>query len=126
VITTYKYYVNGFILERSMGMPLESLLRTVQDCEAMCEQTLTAVSGMPDVEIRTMQLRLLRDCADICGLTAKYIARDSMFTKALANLCADVCDVCGCECAKFPDCISQHCAQVCFHCARECRMFAMM
>jgi hypothetical protein len=28
-------------------MPLESLLRTVQDCEAMCEQTLTAVAGCP-------------------------------------------------------------------------------
>jgi len=57
-------------------------------------------------------------------LMAKYLARDSFFSKALANSCAYVCEQCALECSKFPDQMSQNCAQVCQHCAQACRAFA--
>jgi hypothetical protein len=107
-------------------MPVESLVKMIQDCEAMCEHTMTHVSMLPDVHMRVMQLHLLHDCADICGLTAKFVARNSVFARATAGLCACICEVCGAECAKYPDPASQACAQMCLHCAKACRAFAMM
>ncbi|WP_202976485.1 four-helix bundle copper-binding protein [Anaerophilus nitritogenes] len=103
-----------------------TLLMTIQNCEATCEHMTTFLKCRKDVQSRVIQLQLLRDCADICTLTAKYIARNSGFSKCIANLCAYICEVCGTECLRFPDPESQHCAQVCLHCARECRVFAMM
>lgn len=104
----------------------EALVKVIQDCEATCEHMTTHLKKRSDVHMRTRQLILLRDCADICGLTAKYVARDSIFARQCAVLCACVCEVCGAECARFPDRESQHCAMVCMHCARECRAFASM
>lgn len=107
-------------------MPTHNILPVLQNCEAVCEHMVTYVATRPDAQFRAMQLQLLRDCADICTLTAKYIARNSFFARAAAELCACICEACGTECARFPDPQSQHCAQVCFNCARECRAFAMM
>ena len=101
-----------------------SVLKTVQNCEAVCENTLTAVLGMHNVHTRIHQIQLLRDCADICTLTAKYIARCSMFARYLANLCADICEICGKHCLMHHDAQSQYCGKVCLDCARECRDFA--
>lgn len=102
-----------------------NLVETIQNCEETCEHMTTFLKRKPDVKKRTRQLQLLRDCADICTLTAKYIARNSEFSKCIANLCAYICEACGMECAKFPDLESQNCAKICLHCARECRIFAM-
>lgn len=102
------------------------LVKTIQDCEAICEHMTTMLKAKHDIRMRVAQLQLLRDCADICGLTAKYIARNSIFSKGIAHSCAHICEVCGRECARFADPESQHCARVCLNCARECRAFVMM
>lgn len=102
----------------------EALVKTIQNCEAVCEHMTTFLKGKHDVQCRTKQLILLRDCADICGLTAKFVARGSMFSRDTAALCACICEACGKECAKFPDPESQNCAKVCLHCARECMAYA--
>ena len=115
--STYHYYpMNTY----------ERVLKTVQNCEAVCENTFTAVLGMQDVHTRSHQLQLLRDCADICTLTAKYIARCSMFAGSLAGLCAEICEICGRHCLMHHDPQSQYCGRVCLDCARECRGFAGM
>lgn len=102
----------------------ERLVKIIQDCEAVCEDMTTYVKNRSDVEMRRMQLHLLRDCADICGLTAKFVARGSDFARDLADLCACICEACGNECAKHRDPKSQNCARICLNCARECRNFA--
>jgi hypothetical protein len=110
--------------EHEMHLPHEMLVKTIQDCEAICEHMIHHVMMRSDFEMRRRQIALLHDCADICTLTAKYIARGSLFSKHMANLCAFVCDNCGSECAKFSDMESQHCAHICMNCAKECREFA--
>ncbi|HEO8422553.1 four-helix bundle copper-binding protein [Niallia sp. FSL W8-0635] len=106
----------------SMGMMHPSnLLHTVQQCAATCDHMITHLLHHEDIHARRYQLELLRDCADICHLTASCIARNSRMNRMLAH----ICEVCGNECAKFSDHHSQHCAQVCLHCARECRVFAI-
>jgi hypothetical protein len=107
------------------GMMDTSLLPTVQHCAATCDQMITHLLHHEDLNHRRHQLEFLRDCVDICHLTASFLARNSYFSKMIANVCAQICEVCGNECAKHPDHHSQHCAQVCLHCAQACRMFAM-
>lgn len=102
-----------------------NLIRVIEECEAMCEHMTTIIKRKYDTNERELQSRLLRDCADICGLTSKYISRRSVFSRMIAGLCATICQTCGQECAKFPDRESQECARMCFHCARECHVFAM-
>lgn len=102
----------------------DQLVKTIQDCEATCEHMTNHLKKMADFKIRSRQAMLLRDCADICGLTAKFIARGAMFARQAAALCACICESCGQECARFPDQMSQNCARVCLHCARECRAYA--
>lgn len=102
-----------------------SILKAVQECDASCEHTTTVLLGSQDIHARSMQIQLLRDCATICATAVCFLARHSVFAKPLANLCAYICELCGKECAKFPDQESQHCSHICFHCAQECRTFAM-
>ena len=103
-----------------------SITKTVQDCEAMCEHMIThLLMHSQDLHLRHRQLQLLRDCADICTLTAKYLARHSSYSKPIAGFCASICEACGNECAQFPDKESQRCSRICLHCAMECRAFAM-
>ncbi|MDK2934371.1 MAG: hypothetical protein PWP27_2181 [Clostridiales bacterium] len=118
-------YDYGYGLPYSHQVHHKQLVETIQECEAICEHMTTLLKRRPDMQARIRQLQLLRDCADICGLTAKYVARNSAFAKPMADFCANICEVCGRECARFPDSESQHCAQICFNCARECRAFAM-
>lgn len=102
-----------------------SLLNTIQHCAATCDHMITHLLHHEDINCRRRQLELLCDCADICHLTASFIARNSHLARMMAHICAHICEVCGNECAKFTDHHSQHCAQVCLHCAQECRAFAM-
>src|SRR5690606_486525 len=96
----------------------------VQHCQAVCDNMVAMVASMPDAAFRSRQLRLLRDCANICALTAQMLARSSYISKQKALLCAHICERCGQECMKYPDPYSQHCAQVCLHCASVCRAYA--
>lgn len=105
--------------------PHHLLVGTVQNCEATCEHMITMLINHGDTKSRKLQIQLLRDCADICTLMAKYLARNTHLAKSLAQYCAYVCELCGNTCAQFPDQASQHCAQVCLHCAQECRAFAV-
>ncbi|WCK52927.1 four-helix bundle copper-binding protein [Aneurinibacillus sp. Ricciae_BoGa-3] len=113
------YMMGGFIYK------MFPVLRTIQHCASHCEHMGKMFLHSPDVYARTTQIDLLRDCADICDSTARYIARNSMFSKSLAKKCARICETCGTYCLQFPDEASQLCARVCLHCAAECRAFVM-
>lgn len=107
-------------------MMFPPLLKTVQECLNMCEHMVTAMLGTSDIHARRRQILLLRDCVTICATMASYLASGSIFSKATAGLCAQICEMCGNECARFPDQMSQMCSRICLHCAQECRAFAMM
>ncbi|WP_306620639.1 four-helix bundle copper-binding protein [Massilia scottii] len=49
------------------------------------------------------------------------MARGSQFARALCQVCADVCDACGEECARHQAAHCQACSQACRRCADECR-----
>lgn len=108
----------------SSPITIPHIVEVIQHCAAVCEYTENAILSGAEVQSRRKQLKLLRDCADICAETAKYISRHSKFSKKLALLCAKICEKCGHHCLMHPDAISQHCGRICLHCAKECRVYA--
>lgn len=107
-----------------MPMQLPPLHHTVQQCASVCDHMVTAMLGAPDVENRRNQIRLLIDCAHVCHKLATYLASNSPFAKRMASLCAQVCEACGRECARFSDQMSRMCAEICMTCAQECLVFS--
>lgn len=103
----------------------QRLLDTLHECEAICEYTEASLLMSGDIRNRAEQLRLLRDCADMCSHTARSVARHSGFAKSTAALCAQVCKICGDHCLRHRDQLSQDCGRICLHCADECNRFAM-
>jgi len=89
-----------------------------------CEQCLTSCLNEPDVQARVACIQLLRDCAEICAMASRYMAWNSAYAKQVCALCANLCEACAAECAKFQDAHCQACAEVCRKCAAECRKMA--
>ncbi|MEW5783773.1 MAG: four-helix bundle copper-binding protein [Bacillota bacterium] len=94
-------------------------------CMQACEQCITSCLQEPDVQARMHCIQVLRDCADICSLSAQWMSRGSTHAHQLCMICADICDACAAECAKFKDRHCQDCAQFCRDCATECRNMPM-
>lgn len=93
-------------------------------CMQACEECFASCLQEPDVKARAHCIQMLRDCADICALSAQYMSHNSMHSKQLCSLCATICDACATECTKFQDDHCQRCADFCRQCADECRMMA--
>lgn len=95
------------------------------ECAIECEHCSTACLQEDDVKMMSKCIQLDRDCADICALTARLLARGSEHGMHLMKECAEVCEKCAEECEKHSH--MEHCkacAEACRRCAEECRSMA--
>jgi hypothetical protein len=90
-------------------------------CAIECEHCATACLGEQNVNMMTTCIQRDRDCADICILTARLLARGSRHGEHLLRECAEICDLCADECSKHQIDHCQRCAEACRNCAEECR-----
>ncbi|KEI00922.1 four-helix bundle copper-binding protein [Clostridium botulinum] len=90
------------------------------ECSEVCEWCSNCCLNEPDPKAMVCCIKLDSDCADMCTLAAKFMARDSQFAKQLCSLCAQICKCCGEECAKHPNDHCKNCANICNRCATEC------
>jgi len=65
--------------------------------------------------------RLCRDVADIASLHARFMARNSNYSKQLAEACAGACEEKAEECERHDAEHCQVCAEVLTECAESCR-----
>ncbi len=99
----------------------QSLLTALADCVAACEHCATACLSEEDVKMMARCIALDRDCADICALTARLVARGSEHGRHLLRECAEICKMCGDECARHQHPHCQECAAACRRCEEACR-----
>ena len=71
-------------------------------------------------------LQLLRDCANICALTAKFLAHNSDYAPAICETCVEICLACRDECARHENEHSRRCTEACHRAAEECEKFALL
>ena len=106
-------------------MQFSESMRTVIDatmaCAIACEECFTACLLEDDVKRMVGCIRLDRDCADVCRLTATLLTRQSVHGQHLLRECAEICEACAAECSKHEADHCQRCAEACRRCAEECR-----
>lgn len=99
------------------------LLNTLSDCLAACEYCADACLSEENPKEMAECIRLDRDCADICAMAIRYIARDSRRASAVIKLCSQICDQCAEECENHDHEHCQKCAEACRECADACRNY---
>ena len=103
----------------------QALLAALHACVAACENCASASLTGPADHLAMMAhcIMLDRDCADICALTARYVARGSEHTQHLLAVCAEICKACGDECEKHAAHMDhcRACAEACRRCEEACR-----
>ncbi|GAC1597034.1 MAG: four-helix bundle copper-binding protein [Hymenobacter sp.] len=102
------------------GAVLDALSRGA----AACARCADACLDEQDVTMMVPCIRLDRDCADICRLTAAFIARGSDHAPHVLRECLEVCQKCYAECSKHPHDHCQQCAAACQACVDACRSYA--
>lgn len=99
----------------------QELMNALNNCAAECNHCATACLDEQDVKMLARCIKLDIDCADICLLTASFVARDSEHANHLLKECAEICEACAEECEKHAH--MEHCrkcADACRHCAEAC------
>jgi hypothetical protein len=103
-------------------------IRTESECIELCRESQTACLELVSYCVRMQgyyaelgHVRLLEDCAKICEVTVDFLLRGSEVRGALLATCADICQRCARDCARFDyDQRLLACASVCRRCAEGC------
>lgn len=98
----------------------QACIEACHACATACDHCFASCLQEQDVKMMARCIALDADCAAICRLAAGTMARGSDFAKELCQLCAQVCEACGDECAKHRMDHCQQCAEACRRCAEEC------
>lgn len=100
------------------------LMHILIKCITACEACADACLDEPDPGHLAACMRLDRNCADICTLTARYVARGSIHAPEALRMCIDICDACHAECSRHDHWHCRKCAQACAECRDACRAYA--
>jgi len=96
------------------------------DCVQACTSCADADLVEEDVDELRACIALDRNCADVCGVTARILSRpahwDGYVVHRLLQACVRVCTACAEECQRHAE-HHRHCAicaEVCLACVRAC------
>jgi hypothetical protein len=111
-----------------MNEAMERCIQHCQECERVCLDTLmNTCLPMGGRHVEQGHVRLMLDCAEICGTSANFMIRGSSLHTRTCAVCAEVCEQCAQDCSQFgDDARMQKCAEVCRLCATSCRQMAGM
>ena len=101
-----------------------AVLDALSRCIAACELCADACLAETDVAMMVPCIRLDRDCADICRLTAAFIARGSAHAPHVLKECIEICQKCHDECAQHEHAHCKQCAEACKACVAACKSYA--
>jgi len=98
------------------------------DCATACSACASACLSEPDPGAMATCIRDDLDCADLCGVTARHLARlnasDKQLTVSILAACIEACVQCAGTCAAHAD-HHEHCklcAEACRRCKEACRV----
>jgi len=100
-----------------------TLINKLSNCLAACEHCADACLSEDNPGKMAKCIRTDRDCADLCALAIKFVARDSSHASSVVDLCAEICSACAEECGKHDHDHCQECAEACRECEEACRQY---
>lgn len=105
-------------------MNSDAVLRTIEECIAACNACFAACLEEEDISMMRGCIRLDRECAELCGLLAAAVARNSENVSVYAEAAAKLCEACGNECDRHDHDHCKRCAKACFACLEICKTLA--
>lgn len=99
----------------------DNLEHQLVKCMTACETCATLCLQEDNVKMMAQCIMIDRDCADICMLTAQFVARNSPHAKHVMKECIEICRRCAEECRKHDTDHCQHCADICQETAEACQ-----
>lgn len=99
----------------------QGIIDACNKCAVACLHCASSCLQEDDVKMLARCILLDQQCADICQMTARMMARDSDFAESVLQICAEICEACGEECRQhehMEHC--QQCAKACYECAEIC------
>ncbi|MEN6616085.1 MAG: four-helix bundle copper-binding protein [Syntrophorhabdus sp.] len=104
---------------------MEECIRKCIECYRVCTETTMHCLEKGGKHAEQSHIRLMIDCAEMCGTSAHFMVRKSVFHGRTCGVCAEICQTCAEDCQRFPDDPAmKHCAEVCMSCAESCRSMA--
>jgi len=99
------------------------LVESLENCDAVCSDC--AVSSLDEEDNKAMSdcIKLSLDCADVCHLALRLLARDSSYVVSAVKLCMNMCDECATEYERHEHDQSRLCYQACRQCETHCRNY---
>lgn len=107
----------------------ESCIEACYKCASACDNCGTACLQEEDVKKMAKCIYLDNLCAEICRLSASFMAKSGGFggedyARQLCGLCGKICEDCGAECDRHDTDHCKRCAEACRKCAEECKNMA--
>ncbi|WP_167856808.1 four-helix bundle copper-binding protein [Hymenobacter aquaticus] len=99
----------------------QHVLDALYACFVACEAQATHGLNHPEAPALSRSVRLSRDCADLCRLSAAFVGRGSEHTAHMLRECAELCRVCADECTQFSDEACRLCTDACRRAEDACR-----
>jgi hypothetical protein len=115
----------------SDGDIANACIEACNDCSAVCTVCADACLAEKDVQHQVQCIRLNLDCADICAITGRLMARaghrDAPTLRLQLEACAQACRACADECARHAKHMKhcRVCAEACLHCEKACKDMAL-
>jgi hypothetical protein len=110
---------------RSHTMTMEECVDKCTECREICLQTVAYCLEQGGGLASHPTIRLLTDCAEICGTSANFLVRGSPYHSLTCFVCGEICDTCAEYCERFADEAMRECAEACRACADYCRTMAL-
>jgi hypothetical protein len=110
---------------RGASQQYHACIEACVECMVACDMCGDACLDEPNVAEMVRCIRLDRDCADLCAVAARAMARGGPLAQEICRACAEACRQCAEECERHAH--HDHCricAEVCRRCERECRRMA--
>jgi hypothetical protein len=92
-------------------------------CITACETCASLCLQEDDVKMMVRCIQLDRDCADICALTSRFVARNSDHARHVMKECIEICRQCEQECRQHHHDHCQKCADACRECYEACEVW---
>lgn len=108
--------------DHHMSEDMRRCIQLCQDCHALCIQLIGHCLQLGGRHAAPDHIRLLMDCAQMCTITADYMARGSSLHDRTCGLCAEICRLCAesCERVQGNDQMVKQCVEMCRRCAGSC------
>lgn len=126
-------WAGGMAIVAAMGngkprTPMRSLatadlLPHLITCVAACETCADRCLDEQDVRKMAACIRTDLDCADLCTLTARFLARNSPHLRGVLEQCIAICQACEAECRQHDKDHCRTCADACAACMGACMTY---